>query len=210
MADLFFHLGEVADAKRLVKTFHYSHRWPAAVALVGTFHEPGGLLGDSGPAVAACVFGQPAARWGEPVLELTRLVRVEGERVALSGLVSKTAKWVGRKGLGDLLVSFADATVGHHGGIYQACSWRYAGQRASRMDGLEIDGRFVPGRNANHTYGTQSVEKLAALGVDAVPHYDIGKHLYWLPLNKSGRRKADRLLLESLPYPKPDAIEAAA
>lgn len=198
-----FATGHTDEAKALVKAYHYSGRWPSVVQVVGSWHEDGGLFGDSGPMVAACVFGMPASRWSEPVMELTRLVRRPDVEVALSGLVSKTVHYIKRKGLADLLVSFADATVGHHGGIYQASSWMYDGQRPSRMDGVIVHGQFVPGRVANHTWGTRSPTLLAAQGIDAEPHYDDGKYLYWKPLTRAGRRKAQRLGLSDLPYPRP-------
>ena len=203
-----FALGRTDDARALVQAFHYSHRWPSAVAIVGTWHEDGGLFGDSGDAVAACVFGQPAARWSMPVLELTRLVRSDDFTGQLSGLVAHTTRWVKRKRLADLVVSFADSTEGHHGGIYQACSWNYDGQRKPRMDGLVVAGAFVPGRNANHAWGTQSPAKLAAMGIEAEPHFDTGKHLYWKPLSKHGARCAESLGLRSTPYPKPSAVQS--
>jgi hypothetical protein len=68
-----------------------------------------------------------------------------------------------------------------------------------------VDGRFVPGRSANSRWGTRSPSRLAALGVDAEPHYDEGKFLYWKPLNRAGKAKARRLGLECQTYPKPDA-----
>ena len=139
------------------------------------------------------------------VIELIRLVRTPECDAPLSGLVSETTRWVRRLKVCDLVVSFADATVGHHGGIYQAASWIYHGQRERRMDGVVIGGKFVPGRMANNAYGTRSPAKLNERGIDAVPHYDDGKHLYWRALNRSGRQKAKRLGLLSMPYPKPDA-----
>lgn len=198
-----FHTGEVAEARALVKAHHYSRRWPSVVQVVGSWHETGGLFGDSGPMVAACAFGVPAARWGEEVLELSRLVRRPDAQVPLSGLVSETVRYIRRKSIADLLVSFADWTQGHHGGIYQACSWNYDGQRDGRMDGVIVNGQFVPGRVANHTWGTRSPSLLADRGVDAEPHYDLGKHLYWKPLTSGGKAKAHRLGLASMPYPRP-------
>lgn len=200
---VFLHVGEVAEATRLVKTFHYSGRWPSAVRVVATWHEAGGLLGDSGPAVAACVFGNPAARWSEPVLELVRLVRTPDTEVSLSGLVAQTVRYIRRKQVADLLVSFADATVGHHGGIYQACSWNYAGQRDPQMDGVIVHDQFIPGRSANKIWGTRSPRLLKERGIDAEPHYDLGKHLYWKAVNRRGENQAKALGLPSVPYPKP-------
>jgi hypothetical protein len=204
-----FHLGETVEARHLVITYHYSRRWPAGVQLVGTDHQPGGLFGDSGPATAACVYGQPAARWSQPVIELTRLVRTPTHTNPLSALVAETTRWIRRKNIADLVVSFADATVDHHGGIYQACSWNYHGQRPGRMDGVTVNGVFIPGRNANHEWGTQSPTRLAEIGIHAEPHYDHGKHLYWRALTRTGHRQAEALKLQTNPYPKP-AQQAAA
>jgi len=206
-----FHVGRVMEATMLVERHHYSHRVPANLQCVGTWHADGGLFGDAGEAIAACFFSIPPTRWSEDVLELSRLVRRPDAAVSLTGLISLTVKWLARDGA-DLLVSFADATQGHHGGIYQAASWRYAGQRERNMDGLIIDGQFMPGRSANSKWGTRSPTKLLERmpGRDIVAHYDDGKHLYWRALTVGGRAKAARLGLGSLPYPKPDKARAEA
>jgi hypothetical protein len=202
-----FHLGETVAAKALVMEYHYSHRWPSNVQVVGTWHEDGGLFGDSGEAVAACVFSIPPTRWSVPLLELIRLVRRDDFTGSLSGLVSETGRWCAKKGH-DLLVSYADATQGHHGGIYQACSWNYDGQRAATMDGVVIDGVLVPGRTANGLYGTRSPSRLAERGITAEAHWDEGKHLYWRAFGRHGSRKAQSLGLRSTPYPKPAPVAA--
>lgn len=206
--DLHFRTGQMDEAVALVKMFHYSHRAPANIQLVGTFHAPGGLFGDFGPAVAAVFFSIPPTRWSEDVLELSRLVRHDDCRVPLTRLISMACRYLRADGI-DLLVSFADASAGHHGGIYQACSWAYDGQRSRRMDGLMINGQFIPGRTCNSIYGTRSPDKLrhAKPGWKIEPHYDIGKHLYWRALSRSGEAKAARLGLKRMPYPKPRTSE---
>ena len=166
-------------------------------------HEAGGLFGDYGEAVAAIIFCIPPTRWSEPVLELARLVRRDDVDLPLTTLIAAACDCLRRNGA-DLLVSFADWTHRHHGGIYQAASWNYAGERERRMDGVIMDGRFVPGRSANSAYGTRSPARLAERGIVAEAHYDEGKHLYWRALNKAGRAKAKRLGLACLPYPKPE------
>ena len=198
--DLQFRVGELRPAVALVREFHYSHRSPSNIQFVGTFHQPCGQV------VAAVFFSIPPTRWRERVFELSRLVRHEDHRPSLSQLISLAVRAIQRDRLIDLLVSYADAAAGHHGGIYQACSWHYTGQRSPSMDGLVINGQFVPGRSCNSTYGTRSPTKLRLLHPDWTiePHYDIGKHLYWRSLSKTGLQKADRLKLRRLPYPKPD------
>jgi len=193
------------EAVALVKKFHYSHRAPANIQLVGTFHTAGGLFGDFGPAVAAIFFSIPPTRWSEDVLELSRLVRRDDCRVPLTRLIAMACRILQSDGI-DLLVSFADAGAGHHGGIYQACSWAYDGQRDRACDGVLIAGRFVPGRTCNSLYGTRSPDNLRdLLKQDVQPHWDIGKHLYWRALSRSGEAKAARLKLKRMAYPKPDS-----
>ena len=200
-----FAVGRIDDANALVKAHHYSARPPGNVQVVGTWHEDGGLFGDRGDAVAACYFSIPGTRWSEPVLELSRLVRTPGMKAPLSKLVSLTAKHVAFDRAADLLVSFADWTQSHHGGIYQSCSWNYAGRRDRRQDGLLVDGVFIPGRSCNSRWGTSSPTKLQEIlsGHTVAPHYDEGKHLYWRALNRNGQKQAERLGLKSLPYCKP-------
>lgn len=202
-AEWHFRDGCLDEAVDLVKRYHYSRRIPSNIQFVGTMHKPGGLFGDYGQTVAAVFFCIPPTRWREPVLELARLVRVN-ERVPLTPLIAFAAKALKRRGA-DLLVSFADRTQGHHGGIYQAASWCYAGARDRSMDGVIVDGMFVAGRSANSTWGTRSPTKLSKmLGREVLPHFDEGKHLYWKALGKRGKAKAAALGLGALAYPKPN------
>ena len=199
---LHFRAGQLADARALVKRFHYSGRFPNSIKFIGTLHLGGGLFGDFGEAVAACVFTVPPTRWREEVLELSRLVRREDTRVPLTMLIRLSCAKLKAAGH-DLLVSFADRTAGHHGGVYQAAGWRYHGRGDRSCDGVVVGGRFVPGRSCNSTWGTRSPEKLTALlHQDVQPHYDEGKHLYWRALGPAGERKAERLELRRTQYPK--------
>ncbi len=199
---LHFWFGQDDDAMELVKQFHYSHRWPSNVQMVNTAHEVGGLFGNKGAAVAASVFSIPGTRWSEDVLELSRLVRREGRRVPLSALIAASCRKLRQQGEWDLLVSFADAQR-HHGGVYQACGWNYHGLRKPAMEGVRIDGQFVPGRSANSRYGTRSPLRLAERGIQAEAVWDEGKHLFWKALARSGQDKAQRLGLQQSAYHKP-------
>ena len=202
-----FAAGNVDDANALVVNHHYSGRAPANVQCVGTWHEDGGLFGDQGTAVAACFFSIPATRWPQDVLELSRLVRRPDVLFPLSALISQTVGHLKRKKICNLVVSFADWTQGHHGGIYQAASWNYAGKRDRTNDGCMIDGVFVPGRSCNSRWGTRSPTKLAEImpGHTVEPHFDEGKHLYWKATDRDGMKKAVALGLDVLPYPRPSA-----
>ncbi len=111
-----------------------------------------------------------------------------------------------RRKLADLVVSFADATQGHHGGVYQAASWNYHEQRASQNDGFLIDGEFVPRRTCYGRYGTSSrfvIRDICELwGQTFEEHWDAGKHLYWRALTKTGQQWAKDLQLATMPYVK--------
>jgi hypothetical protein len=203
---------DCADSGRaLVVKHHYSKRWPGvSTRLVGTAHAPSDLF--MSPASAACVFGEATARWSEPVLELVRLVREPSERDPnlLTWLISKTVRHIKSHlrdvdGFYPLLVSFASIGEGHHGGIYQASSWNYHGERVAARDGLIINGTYWPARSCNAKWGTSSPRLLQDKfpDWDIESHMDEGKHLYWKALSRAGERTAVRLGLQSLPYPKP-------
>lgn len=198
----FFRDGQIDAARHLVINHHYSKRF-AGIHFVGTAHLAGGLFGDFGEAIAACCFGVPPSRWSQPLLELQRLVLHPDYRgFPLSSLISKTAAYIKKAKTADLLVSFADDTQGHHGGVYQASSWKYHGKRDSRVDGFMINGEFVPMRSANSRYGTASQSKLEeVLQTTVTPHYDTGKHLYWRALSRSGKYRAMKLGLKDCAYP---------
>lgn len=194
-----------ADVWPLVRKYHYSGRMPANIQHCYAVFDDGGLFGDRGELLAAAVFSIPPTRWSEPVIELSRLVRKPTTDVPLSALLSFSFRWL-KRNKHHLVVSFADWTQGHHGGVYQASGRNYAGKRERRMDGLVIDGVFKPGRSCNSAWGTRSPRKLASILPDADirPHFDEGKHLYWKPLSVAGKTRAKRLNLRSLSYPKPD------
>lgn len=191
---LHFWTNQWSAARQLVLRHHYSKRFPSANEFCGTFHLDGGLFGDAGEPIAACVFGWPPARWTEPVLELTRLVRLPDCKPPLSKLISLSVSALKRNGF-DLLISYADLTEGHQGTVYKASGWTFARQTTRRMVGLNVNGTYIPGRQCNNNYGTQSPIELAKRNpeykIEAV--YDVGKILYWKALGTRGIAKAKRL-----------------
>lgn len=201
---VFFCGAEADELFPLIKAHHYSRRLPGNIQHCYSIRRAGGLFGDKGEPVAGSIFSIPSTRWDEPLIELTRLVRLPDCAVPMSKLISFSCDWLKKAGH-SLVVSYADWTQKHHGGVYQSAGWNYAGCRDRAMDGVLIDGVFKPGRSCNSTYGTRSPDKLRELLPSHViePHYDEGKHLYWKALAIAGRSKARRLGLQSLPYPKP-------
>ena len=190
----------LAEIKALVREHHYSGCLPSSIVYVAGVRQGGAL-------VAGIVYSTPPTRWSQPVVELGRLVRKPGTKPPLTMLISKSVKVLAKRKNADLVVSFADSTQGHHGGVYQAASWNFHETRKPSCDGFVIDGVFTPRRALNHRLGSSSVPRITAFyevwGGDCRPHYDTGKHLYWRALAPSGLAKANLLGLHRRPYPKP-------
>jgi hypothetical protein len=95
-----------------------------------------------------------------------------------------------------LIVSYADPSQGHHGGIYQAGNWVYTGKTTGthmlRMPG----GALMHKRSAMAKYGTCDSRKLGAKY-----EYPEQKHRYLMPLDADMRA---RVLPLAKPYPKRD------
>lgn len=196
-----FVVGRNKISDMLVVNFHYSGYIPSNIQYCVTLER-------NEIPIASIFYSIPATRWSENVLELCRLVRDEtvSPKPILTQLISESIKQIRRDKKFDLLISFADSTHNHRGGIYQAASWNYHALRKPSHDGFIIDGEFVPRRTCNHRWNTSSRVKLPQilipLGHTCVPHFDNGKHLYWKPLDNNGKRKAERLGLKSNLYPK--------
>lgn len=199
MEEFHFHVGQIEEALLFIAAYHYSRRIPTGIKLVCSAHKSGGLFGDLGPMCAALVYSSCKARWHLPVWELSRMVRDE-TNILLTRLISFSMKAAKRRDA-DLLISYADPTQNHHGGIYRAASWNYHGRRSRTIDGCLIGGKFFHGQACTRKWGTRSPKKLSSLlGVPVLPHYDEGKMLYWKALGPQGRRKAEALHLEKNAY----------
>lgn len=191
----------------LIRDHHYSGRMPSNIQHCFAVRREGGLFGHTGEVEAAVLFSIPPTRWSQPdIIELSRLVRLPSYGGSLSQLIGFGLAWLKRRKW-HLVVSFADVTHNHHGGVYQASNWCYDGMRSPTSDGLMIDGVFKPGRSCNSAFGTRSAKKLAELMPETTieEHRDDGKHLYWKALTVRGGTMAKRLGLKAAPYPKPIA-----
>lgn len=202
-SSLHFQTGHNKEAIAMVEKYHYSHRCSRALVLVGSLHQDGGLLGNTGEMVAAALWTVPSARMlSGNILELHRLVRSD-DKVPLSFLISQCVRELKRRKF-DLLVSYADGTQGHLGYVYQASNWNYACMREPSLDGFMIDGIFVPRRTCYSKWGTSSFGGLKLKIPDSAieQHMDKGKYLYWMSLGKRGNDLASKYRLQRNPYPK--------
>ena len=182
--------------------YHYSHRSKSCpMFYAGLIAKP-----PAKPPVlcAGIIFTMATARmWTGKAWELQRLVRHPDFHPPLTKLISMSVKAIKhRTTVPNVLISYADASQGHHGGVYQAANWYFHTKRPRAMDGLVVNGKFVPGRSCNSRWGTRSPTKLAICHPELCiqAHYDEGKYLYWLPMQTDG----SELGLQKLPYPKPN------
>jgi hypothetical protein len=99
-----------------------------------------------------------------------------------------------------LIVSFADPQYGHHGGIYQAGNWLYAGdtQKGKEFwkDGKRLHSRQVSEKGWNIQQGAvRKTVKPSQCKIVATT----GKHRYLMPLDAEMKEK---VLPLAKPYPK--------
>ena len=196
-SSLHFRTGRRQEAEQMVLDYHYSRTVRSMVQREVSRPLAVGLLSGDGGMVASALFCIPPIAWKEKVIELARLVRGD-DRVSLTFLLARCSKELKRHGH-DLLVSFADMAQGHDGVVYRAANWKYAGLRAPRIDGVMWNGKFINQRQCRHLWGNS----MSSVGVidrtrqriagTIEPHYDEGKHCYWLALGRRGEEKAARL-----------------
>lgn len=177
-------------AEYAVNHWHYSRVLPT-----GKLVKIGAWEGDPSRFAGAVIFSRGASPWlGEAysldhteLCELTR-VALRDHQAPVSQIVARSLSVLREVGPGlRLVVSFADPSEGHHGGIYQAGNWIYTGQSNPVTEYL-IDGRW------RHTRGAYHHPKRATAPTRTMP----GKHRYLYPLDKQMRRRLTRL---ALPYP---------
>ena len=188
-------------AKYAVEHWHYSRRMPKSkLAKVGVW--------EGNRFVGAVIFGVGATPQIAKPFSLQSTQVCELVRVALgkhfwhtSRIVAIAVRMVSRANPGlRVIVSFADTTQGHHGGIYQACNWLFVG--SAEYHAYSIKGEIVHPRTCYDRYG---------IGGQSIPwihqHVDVNatrvrnglKHKYVMPLDAAMRAQLEPL---RKPYPK--------
>lgn len=190
----------------LVRDFHYSKRNAGLIHHAFAWRAPGGLFGETGEPMAAISYSQPVSRnHPQDALELSRLVRREDFDKPISQFVAWSLRWLKANTAAPFVLSYADSTQGHHGGIYQACNFLYVGPTTSGHIGYNCpEGSFVHRRTCNSRFGTGGAVEMARIKPDWMPVYGKPKHLYIFPLRKKWK-PADHGFT-SHPYPKPNAV----
>lgn len=133
--------------------------------------------------------------------ELTR-VALRQHHTQVSRIVAIAIRMLRKRNPGlRLVVSFADPYQSHHGGIYQAGNWVYAGKTSGGKQYIGPDGkiwhsRMISKDGLQRCYGkTIKVFRKDQCVSFLVP----GKHRYLMPLDSEMRKQIEPLMQE---YPK--------
>lgn len=203
-------------AKFACENWHYSKTTPhQKLVRVGVWER--------GKFVGCVLFGDGANnRMFEPYglgyedgCELVRVALTKHE-TPVSRIVSIALKFL-RKHCPSirLVLSFADPEQGHHGGIYQAGGWIYAG-KTTAADEYLVNGRRMHGRALRSTRSTHARRSVAAANVmewarkvldPNIKRVDgSSKHRYLMPLDDEIRARVAPL---ARPYPKRSRVRSA-
>ena len=196
-------------AKYACENWHYSRSVPPPPHVrIGVW--------ESGVFIGVILFARGAnkslvSNYGLRQDEGCELVRVAlFKHVApVSRILSLALSWIKNKEKGlRLIVSFADPEQGHHGGIYQATNWIYAGKSEDSFKwkdkkGREWHPRMVSKKGQKVVFG--KIRRVVSQSECVKIHCE-GKHRYLMPLDAEMRA---RVLPLSKPYPKrPKQAEA--
>jgi len=187
--------------KKLIQRNHYLHSLPGGTMLCfGAFSGErllGALTLGAGPYQAYHLV-DGAAR--TDCLVLTRLWLSDelpwNSESRVIGIVTRLIKHHTDV---KFLISYADPSAGHVGGIYQSAGWLYTGL-SSAMSLYDLgDGIARHSRSVAHDYGSHSIQYLGDHGVMVKLVAQSAKHRYIKFLDESWRC---RLTVPVLPYPK--------
>ena len=186
-------------AKYAVENWHYSRSLPA-----GKLFKVGAWEDDK--FIGCVIFGYGAT---PQLLKPYGLVQIEGcelVRIAMRQHATPVSRVLGlalrilkRENPGTrLVVSFADPSQGHHGGIYQATNWIYGGH-SNPARFFRIRGKLTHPRSIGGLGYVQNIEGARKIDHNATEEVVPGKHRYLYPLDEEMRRKIEPL---RKPYPK--------
>lgn len=178
-----------------VRRWHYSACLPTGkLVRVGAW-EDGEFIGCVLFSRGASPFlGRALGLQQTELCELTR-VALREHRAPVTQIVAEALRLLRASSPGlRVVISFADPTQGHHGGIYQAGGWIYTGSSQP------VDEYFVGGK-WRHVRSAWPLMEKRGLDRETVPRRTRpGKYRYLMPLDKQMRRRIVRL---AQPYPAP-------
>lgn len=202
-ADLRIDWATHAAAKYACENWHYSKSVPVPPLVKVGVWECGKFIG-------TVIFSRGASSnlmkpYGlnqDEGCELTRIA-LTSHKSPVSRVVRLAVQFLKRNSPSlRLIVSFADPQYGHHGGIYQAGNWLYAGDTAASKEywhkGRRLHSRQVSEKGWNIQQG---VQKKTVKPSDCDIIKTNGKHRYLMPLDAEMRKQ---ITLLAKPYPKRD------
>ena len=187
------------SAKYACLNWHYS-----GVIPVGKLVKIGAW--EDGKFIGVVLFGRGANKhlgnpYGLEQTECVELVRIALNRhkIPVSKIVSIAMKFLVKSNPKlKLVVSYADQSQGHHGGIYQAGNWIYTG--AGKPDNFYmIKGKLTHPRTLASKKVKQNIYGAKKLDAHAYVVEVAGKHRYLMALDKDIKNDIIKL---SKPYPK--------
>jgi hypothetical protein len=199
-------------ASRFISRYHYSHNCSNIVLAIGQWY---------GDELVNCIVfnyccGREMAKQvlkngsNDNVLELSRMVSIEPKPKNLESYAISRALKLLKDVMPNIevVVSYADNTMGHKGYCYQASGFTYYGQSRPTKE-FYLDGKRIHERNLNNNYGTSSIEELKKKLGDriVVKTNKETKSRYYIILAKDKREKKlikKNILVKSLPFPKGD------
>lgn len=183
-------------AKAACERWHYSRTMPVAKTVSIGVWEDGAFIGavlfswGANPNI-----GKP---YGLEMTEVAELVRVAltNHAAPTSRIIAIAIRLLSAKSPGlRLLVSYADTEQGHHGGIYQAGNWLYAGCTSKKVDYWVGDRKLQRRAYTGQNFGKGRLP----LPSGAVMRESPPKHRYLMPLDPEMRARIEPL---RKPYPK--------
>lgn len=194
------------EAKQWLKYKHYAKRVPPIKYAFGLF-ENLALIG-------VCTFAPPpkAMNSGESVFnglsisvfELNRLVLNEGlEKNTASFFVSRCLKKLPAP---CCVVSYADATFGHVGYIYQALNFIYTGLNQVHETQWYLNGKEIHSRTLSGLGHTGAAEKEAA-GYERGEYTKKHRYFYFLGRKSEIKRMKAAFKYKIFQYPKGESVK---
>lgn len=201
-ADLRIEWATHAAAKYAVETWHYSGVLPVPpLVKVGAWERDkfiGVVIFSRG---ANNNLLKPFGLLATEGCELTR-VALTAHESPVSRVVRMAMQFLKRNSPElRLVVSFADPSEGHHGGIYQAGNWTYTGRQPATVEYIAPDGKQWHGRmvSKDGRIKVQGRYRTCWRVDQCKPVEKPGKHRYLMPLDDAMRAKIAPL---AKPYPK--------
>jgi len=205
-ADLKIDWATHAAAKYACENWHYSGCVPKSkLSKVGVWENKKFI----GVVIYGCGatpnLGKPYGLKQNQCIELVRIALTK-HTAPVSRIVRIANNFMHKSNPGlRLIVSFADTSQGHHGGIYQAGNWIYTG-RGSSARFYVINGKLTHPRTLGSAGLVQNLDGAKKRDPHATSVNIPGKHRYLMPLDKAMRKQ---ILPLSKPYPKRASSETS-